>query len=97
MTQETYSYDEVWLLLYNIPLMDYARNAETQLWRQFKDAVSNQTAQGYPNNWNTSFLINKMAEDLGSYKSLLDIWFQVEEVLDNTITPLHRDWIESQL
>ena len=97
MTQETYSYDEVWLLLYNIPLMDYARNAETQLWRQFKDAVSNQTAQGYPHNWNTSFLINKMAEDLGSYKSLLDIWFQVEEVLDNTITALHRDWIESQL
>ena len=77
--------------------MDYARNAETQLWRQFKDAVSNQTAQAYPHNWNTSFLINKMAEDLGSYKSLLDIWFQIEEVLDNTITPLHRDWIESQL
>ena len=96
MTEQTYSHDDVWLLVHSIPLMEYVRQDETKLWRKFLEMVSDETAQGYPHTWNTSFIINKMAEDLGSYKLLLNIWLQIEEALDNVLTPIHRDWIDAQ-
>jgi hypothetical protein len=97
MTEQMYSHDDVWLLLHNIPLMEYARHNEPNLWRKFLELVSDETAQGYPDTWNTTFLINKIAEDLGSYKLLLDIWLQIEEPLNDVLNPIQRDWIDAQL
>jgi hypothetical protein len=34
----------------------------------------------------TSDVINQMADDLGSYQLLMDFWFSVEEVFDQTCT-----------
>jgi hypothetical protein len=97
MTEQMYSHDTVWLLLHNIPLMEYARQEEPKLWRKFLELVSDETAQGYPDTWNTTFLINKIAEDLGSYKLLLNIWLQIEEPLNDVLNPIQRDWIDAQL
>lgn len=97
MTEQMYSHDDIWLLLHNIPLMEYARQEEPKLWRKFLELVADETAQGYPHTWNTTFLINKIAEDLGSYKLLLNIWLQIEEPLNDVLNPIQRDWIDAQL
>ena len=97
MIEQMYSHDDVWLLLHNVPLMEYARHSEPKLWRKFLELVSDETAQGYPDTWNTTFLINKIAEDLGSYKLLLNIWLQIEEPLNDVLNPIQRDWIDAQL
>ena len=97
MTEQMYSHDDVWLLLHNIPLMEYARSNEPKLWRKFLELVSQETAQGYSDTWNTTFLINKIAEDLGSYKLLLNIWLQIEEPLNDVLNHIQRDWIDAQL
>lgn len=85
-----YSHDDVWLLIHNIPLMDYAKKQEAGLWRKFVELVSYETANAYSDAWNTTFTINKMAADLGSYKLLLNIWLQIEEALDDVFNSIDK-------
>lgn len=91
MTEQTYSHATVWFLVNSLPLMEYAHRQEGRLWRQFTDAVSEETAQCYPDTWNTNYLINKMADDLGSYQLLLQLWMQIEEAMDDIINPVYFD------
>lgn len=88
MTEQMYSHADVWLLLHSIPLMEYARHKEPKMWRKFMELVFNETAQSYADEWNTPFAINKIAEDLGSYKELLHLWLQIEEAFDDIFNPI---------
>lgn len=91
MTEQTYSHATIWFLVHSLPLMEYTHRQEPKMWRKFIEAVSNETAQGYPDTWNTNYLINKMADDLGSYDLLLRLWMQIEEALDDIINPIYFD------
>lgn len=82
MTDVTYSHTQVWLLIHCFPVMDWARQNDPAMWRAFTNLVQDQTGNVYLPEWNTSFLVNKMADDLGSYKELSDYWCQVEEAFD---------------
>ena len=90
MEEVNYSHDTVWLLLHSLPIMDYSRKNEPRMWRKFMELVADETAQGYPDTWNTPFTINKIASDLGSYKLLLDIWLQVEEAMPDVYNPIYK-------
>ena len=81
MNEVVYSHDTVWLLLHTIQHMDDAREDYPHVWRSFLERIADETAQGYPNSWETTFVINQIANDLGSYQLLLDIWFKVSEEL----------------
>lgn len=91
MTEPTYSHATVWLLLQSLPLMEYAHRQEGKLWRQFTDVVSQETGEVYPDTWHTNYLVNKMADDLGSYQLLLQLWLQIEEAMDDIINPIYLD------
>lgn len=82
MNDVSYSHELVWQMIHYFPEMDYARQNEPLKWRLFTTAVANETANAYSDQLSTADVINQMADDLGSYRFLADIWFGVEEVFD---------------
>jgi len=90
MDDLTYSHDDVWLLLHCLPTMRYAKEGDTENWRKFQELVSDETANGYSPHWNVEFTLSKMANDIGSYKLLLNIWLQVDEVMSDLLNPIHK-------
>ncbi len=83
MNEVSYSHELVWEVINYFPDMDYTRLNNPLKWKLFTTAVGQETANAYPDNTSTSIIINKMADDLGSYVQLMNIWFGVEQVLEN--------------
>lgn len=86
MQEPNYSHDFINWLISVFPDMDYARLNEPLKWRLFTQAVANETANAYPQEWTTSWTINKMADDIGSYQLLVDIWAAVERVFAENVS-----------
>jgi hypothetical protein len=82
MNEQTYSHDFVWLLIQSLHTMDITRNEEPKWWRKFEEAVCYETANAYATEWDTASVICKMADDLGSYELLLNMWLRVEEAMN---------------
>ena len=82
MNDVSYSHEFVWQIIHYFPDMDYARQNEPLKWRLFTTTVANETANAYSNEIPTSYVINQMADDLGSYRLLIDIWISVEDIFD---------------
>lgn len=87
MNEVSYSHELVWEVINYFPDMDCARLNNPLKWQLFTTAVGQETANAYPDNTSTSIIINKMADDLGSYVHLMNIWFGVEQVLENNCNP----------
>jgi len=69
--------------------MDITRKEQPAWWRTFEKAVCNETANAYSAEWDTASVICKMADDMGSYKLLLDIWLQVEDAMNEHLAAVH--------
>lgn len=82
MDQVMYSHDDVWLLIQSLHTMDVTRKVQPEWWRKFYTAICDETANSYSPEWDTASIITKMADDLGSFKELLDIWLQVEDAMN---------------
>lgn len=65
--------------------MDDARRNNPIKWKLFTQAVSVETGNVYPQEWSTSDAINKMADDIGSYLLLTDMWSAVDEIFDPAV------------
>lgn len=81
---QVYSHDTVWLLMNALPSMSFARSTDSVLWKAFIDAIEMETANAYPwsiTTMSTPELINRMADDLGSYGFLIDTWCHLEDTL----------------
>ena len=90
MTSELmYSHDDVWLLIQSLHTMDATRKVQPEWWRKFYTAICDQTANSYSPEWDTASIITKMADDLGSFKELLDIWLQVEDAMNEQSVIAH--------
>ena len=81
---QVYSHETVWLIINAMPSMSFARSTDSEIWKAFVDAIQMETANVYP--WSiatmaTPELINRMADDLGSYQHLIDIWCELEDTL----------------
>ena len=87
MNDVSYSHELVWQMIRYFPEMDHARHNEPLKWRLFTKTVGNETANAYSSEISTADVINQMADDLGSYRLLADIWFGVEEVIDQHFDP----------
>lgn len=86
MQEPNYSHDFIYWLISVFPDMDYARLSEPLKWRLFTRAVANETGNVYPQELDTAWTINKMADDIGSYQLLVDIWSAVEEVFTENVS-----------
>lgn len=82
MNDVSYNHELVWQMIHFFPEMDYARQNEPLKWRLFTTTVGNETANAYSSEIPTSDVINQMADDLGSYRLLADIWFSVEDIFN---------------
>lgn len=82
MNDVSYSHELVWQMIHTFPDMDYARHNEPLKWRLFTTTVGNETANAYSSEISTADVINQMADDLGSYRFLADIWLSVEDVFN---------------
>jgi len=82
MEEVSYSHELVWQLIHFFPSIHYARVHEPLKWRLFTTTVANETANAYSDICPTATTVNKMADDLGSYQLLVDIWMSVEEVFE---------------
>ena len=83
-----YSHNDVWLLIQNMNVMQYAKENNLLLWQHFVHTVQMETGEAYIDEWDLGTIINKMADDLGSYKLLINIWLHQEDAvndLTNTI------------
>lgn len=78
-----YSHDDVWLLVHNMYVMKYAKDNNLLLWQHFVDKVQMETGEVYIDDWDLNTIINKMADDLGSYKLLVNIWLHQEDAINN--------------
>lgn len=82
MNDVSYSHELVWQVIHAFPDMDYARQVEPLKWRLFTTTVANETANAYSDQMSTADAINQMADDLGSYRLLADIWLSVEDIFN---------------
>ena len=57
-----YSHDDIWLLIQNMNVMQYAKENNLLLWQHFVDTVQMETGEVYIDDWDLSTIINKMAE-----------------------------------
>ena len=90
MTSELmYSHDDVWLLIQSLHTMDATRQLQPEWWQKFKQAICDETGNSYSPEWDTPSIITKMADDLGSFKELLDTWLQVEDAMNEQSVIAH--------
>jgi len=81
LMDQTYSHEDIWLLLTIFKMIEEARSQNNRLWQIFKDLVQMETANAYPlgeDVASTATVLNSMADDLGSYKMLIDLWSMAE-------------------
>lgn len=83
MQEVSYSHSTVWCLLHSYPVMEYEKNNNTKMWREFVRKIQDETGQVYPyEHYGVHITISKMADDLGSYAELSNIWCALEEAYD---------------
>ena len=82
MSELMYSHDDMWLLIQSLHTMDITRKEKSPWWYLFEKSVCEQTANAYSSEWDTASVICKMADDLGSFKLLLDMWLRIEDAMN---------------
>lgn len=85
MDEVNYSHSFVTWLVTCLPHIDEARRNDPLKWKLFTQAVSVETGNVYLQEWSTSDAVIKMADDIGSYLLLIDIWSAVDEIFDPAV------------